>query len=287
MASAARQPASWSWAMVTAAVAGAVAGVVAWQLRLHAIDDMITHKRSAMKQLQLKGVPPDPEVVDYLTNRETQLESQYREQLAALAPSLPTGESQANSQLYFQERVHDIQQTLDHLATAQGLELPTVLGLPKELPPVDAVPRFLTQLGIIEDTAKLLAAVNGISQVRSFKVDDPQPVPAVEGAESFLVALPVRIRLTCSLQAVSRLLGVLDRATPAMDLAGVRIVTPPTPPSSDAPAGPASEPVGLDVELVVARYQVTAPELGPSTEEPATVPAGSRRKPAAEAAGEK
>lgn len=233
----------------------------AWKMRVQAIDQALTDKQAALKTLHLSGhLPPNREVAEYLKGRTAALEAQYQAVLKLATVSDAMREGQADPQLYFQQRVHEVQRTLERLAAARGMKTPEQLGLPKELPPLDVVPRLLLQLALIEDTSELVVD-HGITQLVSVKVEDPQNVTAPgEGRESFLMRLPVRLRVVCSLDTLVKVLGVLDRAKPMVDLQAMRLRVPP-------------ESQELDVELVVARYVATSTPLDQAdeaTQEPAS-----------------
>ncbi|OGX17299.1 MAG: hypothetical protein A2105_05375 [Omnitrophica WOR_2 bacterium GWF2_63_9] len=240
-----------------------------WRLRLQTVDRAIAAKQAALKNLHVSPsrpegrdgqLPPSPEVVDYLNRRTASLEETYQAALSRIAPVLELGESQSDTQLLFQERSHAVQRTLERFATARNMTAPTQLGFPKDLPPPEAVPRFLVQVSLIEQTAELLMAVPGVTQVESFKVEDPQAVTPTEGEEDvFLTSLPVRIRMTCALEVLTKALGSLDRADPLVDLQGLRM----TATSNEG----GEEAKDLAVELVVARYMVTAPKLPADSED--------------------
>jgi len=238
-----------------------VGGFFGWWIRVQALDQAIARRRSTLQSLHLGGrLPPNREVIDYLNSRIVALEKQYQAALKLVAPVATAIEEQADPQLYFQQRFHEVQRILERLATARGMPIPVPLGFPKELPPPEMVPRLLVQLGLIDDAATHIMA-QGISQLASVKVEDPQPVaPLGEEKEAFLIRLPVRVRLSCSLQALAKILAVLDRASPLIDLQSLHISTP-------------TESKELEAELVLARYFVTTPELEPPQEEP---PPGAR-----------
>jgi hypothetical protein len=226
-------------------------GVCGWWLRAQALDQAIAGRQSALKSLHLGGgLPPNREVMDYLTTRTVALGKQYQAALELVAPMAVGMEEQADPQLFFQQRFHEVQRTLERLATARGMPVPVQLGFPKELPPPEMVPRLLLQLGLIEDAATHIMA-QGISQLTSVKVEDPQAVaPVGEEHEAFLTRLPVRVRLSCSVQVLAKILALGDRARPHIDLQGLHVSTP-------------IESKELEVEVVLARYFVTAPELEP------------------------
>lgn len=227
----------------------AAAGFFGWRVQAEALNQEIARKRSALKTLHLGGrLPPNREALAYLTGRGTALDQQYAKAVRLIAMLPSADEAHADPQLYFQQRVHEVQRTLERLATARGMPSPSQLGFPKDVPPADAVPRLLLQLELIEDAAELILAQD-ITQLASVKVEDPQPVAAdkEDGVDAFLMRLPVRLRLTCSLETLTNVLGVLDRAKPIADVQVLRLK------STDAGA--------LDVELVLTRYLVTKPAL--------------------------
>lgn len=241
-------PRAVSWTPVVGAmVAGAtMAGVLAWRVNLQAIDQQVKQKRSELKKLVLSGtIPPNQEVVDYLTARQRSLEARYRHWLDVVTVPKPAEAVSADPQLYFQEQFHEMQRTLERLATARALPVPEQLGFPKELPPSDTVPRLLVQLSMIQDTAALMLQ-QGVSALTSFKVEDPEAVPEEEGGAPFLTRLPIRVRLTASLPQLMKILAALERATPMIDVRTVRVLTSATPDL-------------LDVELMLARYLMSAP----------------------------
>lgn len=242
-----------SWVAVggLAVLLAAGGGWFVWRMRLQAIDRALEDKRAALKTLHLSGrLPPNREVVDYLKGRSAALEAQHQTALKLATVSAAMRQGQHDPQLYFQQRVHEVQRTLERLAAARGMKTPEQLGLPKELPPVDVVPRLLLQLELIQDASELVVA-QGISQLVSVKVEDPQNAAAGEDRESFLMRLPVRLRLNCSLDTLVKALGVLDRAKPMVGLQVLRLRQP-------------SDAADLDVELVVARYVATAPDVDSS-----------------------
>lgn len=252
---------SWMVLGGLALLLAAGGGWFAWTMRLEAIDQALEDKRAALKTLHLSGrLPPNREVVGYLKGRSAALEAQYQTGLKLATVSAAMRQGQADPQLYFQQRVHEVQRTLERLAAARGMKTPEQLGLPKELPPADVVPRLLLQLELIEDASELVVA-QGISQLVSVKVEDPQSARAPgEDRESFLMRLPVRLRLVCSLDTLVKVLGVLDRAKPMVGLQAVRLRQP-------------TDAADLDVEFVVARYVATAPDVDATdqaTKEPAS-----------------
>ncbi|MBI4354122.1 MAG: hypothetical protein HY595_02685 [Candidatus Omnitrophica bacterium] len=248
--------------LVLVVIAG-VGAFAVWRVRLQALDREINAKKTALKNLHVsEQLPPNPQVVEYLKQRTKALEAKYEAALARLAPPLQLGDQQTDTQLLFQERSHAAQRTLERLATARNMTAPTQLGFPKDLPPPEAVPRFLVQVGLIEQAAEAVMAVPGVSRVESFKVEDPQPVVVTSELDVFLTQLPIRIRLSCPLETLTKILTALDRADPLMDVQAVRVTTTLTESGEEAE--------DVVVELVVARYFVTAPKLPTATEEEPT-----------------
>src|SRR3989338_3214240 len=244
-------------------VGAAVTGVMVWRLNLTAIDGQIAAKTSALKKMVLSGkIPPNEEVMEYLTLRQQALEQRYQRWKTRVAAATVAEAASADPQLYFQEQLHDVQRTLERLATARAMAVPEQLGFPKELPPADTVPQLLFQLSLIKEAAALMLE-QGVVALSSFKIEDAQAVPQPDDeAEPFLTRLPVRVRLHATLPQLMKVLGALQRVSPLVDVLVVRVaptakpdaLAPPTP----APGG-ASDP--LEVELVLSRYLVTAQTL--------------------------
>lgn len=272
-----------AWAPLAGAmVAGAaVAGVIAWRVQLSSIDRQIAEKRAALRKLAISGgVPPNEEVMGYLGVRESSLEQRYQHWLDLVASAPPVEAAAMDPQLYFQERLHDVQRTLERLTAARGMPMPEQLGFPKELPPSDTVPRLLAQLSLLEEAASWVLEQD-VAALPSVKIEDPQTVDVEEGVEGvFLLRLPVRVRLRGSLSRVMRAVGAIERARPLIDVRMIRmlVASPPaqaiTPEPADGgrPGPSASE--DLDVELTLSRYLVVATEPLPSTEEDRLDPKG-------------
>ena len=246
---------------------GALVTFVFWHAAIQEMDRQIARKRSALKGLYVIGrLPPNQEVTEYLAGRTATLEAQYRDAVS-LAGAPPAGLADvADPQLFFQQRVHEVQRLLERLAAGRETPVPAQLGFPKELPPADAVPRFLTQLALIESLGDRTMSLPGVSQVTSFKLEDPQPLPALEeGDESFITLLPIRIKLTCTLDALAKLLGLLDQERPLMQMHGLRVGAP--------------EPnAALEVEFVLARASVDAALPESQTAEPNTASTSKNKK---------
>ncbi|MBI4342890.1 MAG: hypothetical protein HY599_05950 [Candidatus Omnitrophica bacterium] len=242
--------------MLGAVLAGAaLTGIVVWRFNLDSLDRAVNVKRSAVKKLVLSGgIPPTQEVMDYLTARQQALEARYQRWLDAITVPPPAEAVPADPQLYFQQQVHEVQRTLERLAAARSVPAPAQLGLPKELPPSDTVPRLLAQLQLVQQAAEL-AFEQDVSALASLKVEDPDPIPAEEGSETFLLALPVRVRFTGTLNQTIKVLGAMERVRPLIDIRSLRLVS-------------AADPSQLEAELLIARYAVMPAIPKPASEEP-------------------
>lgn len=240
--------------LIAGMVASATAtGVVAWWLNLQGLEGRVAQTRSALKKLVLSGrIPPNQEVMDHLTSRQTSLDANYQRWVKAVAAPPVADAAKADPQLYFQQQFHEVQQTLERLAAARQLAVPEQLGFPKELPPSDTVPRLLAQLSLIEEVATLIFD-HRATALSAVKVEDPESVADEEGRGPFLMRLPVRVRMTGSLATVMTILGAMERVRPLID---VRALTLASQPDSER----------LDVELVLCRYLVmaAAPEAPPA-----------------------
>ena len=250
--------------MIGAVLAGAaLTGIVVWRVNIQSLDRELKAKRSTVKKLVISGdIPPNQEVMDYLAARQKALDEGYRRWLEAIAAPPLAEAAQADPQLYFQQHVHDVQRALERLATAQDIPVPTQLGLPKELPPSETVPRLLAQLQLIQQAAELIFE-QGVTALASLKVEDPETMSAEEGSATFLIQLPVRIRFTGSLDQVMKVLGAVERMRPFVDVRSLRLVS-------------ATDPSQLDAEMVVARYLVMAATPNAAAE---TLPVSTKKKP--------
>jgi len=240
---------SMPWAALLGAMVGGVllTGVALWQWNLQAMQARIHEKHAVLKKLLLSGkIPPNQNVMDYLSARQMALESKYRRWLAAITTPPLTAVVSADPQVHFQEQFHETQRTLERLATARNMKVPELLGFPKELPPTDTVPRLLAQLLLIQEVTKLMLE-QGTDALVSCRVDDPETVLEQDEAEPFLRRVPIRVRLTSTLPALMNILGAIERVRPAIDVRALRIAS--APPSNH-----------LEVELVLARYLVVAAE---------------------------
>jgi hypothetical protein len=255
---------------MAAVVAGAaLAAAAAWWANLQAIDGAIQTTRSTIKKLTLSGgVVPNQEVMDYLSARGQSLEARYNRWLALVTSPPPAEAASADPQLYFQERFHEVQRTLERLATARGLPVPEQLGFPKELPPSDTVTRLLIQLSLIEETAALMLE-QPVTALSSFKVEDPEPVPEEDDGGTLAVRLPVRVRLSCSLAQLLKILGTIQRIRPVVDVRALRIQ--PVASAEQPPPGGAGAGI-LEAEMVLARYL-----LAPQAPHPPADEAAARR----------
>lgn len=256
---AARRPMPWRSILVALATFAACLGVVGWWLNLQALDRRMHDELAALKKSLLKGhVPPDEELLQYLSAR-LQLEQRYQDRLkmAAVNPSIATAGT--DPQLYFQEQLHEAQRTMERLAAARGVPVPEQLGFPKELPPSETVPRLLVQLSLMQETAALILE-QGVTAAVALKVEDPQALPDEAGGGPFLQRVPIRVKLSCTVAQLTRLLGAMQQMRPMADVPGLRI----------ASAAPPDHPEQLDVELLVARYMVLAAAPSLSTDDAAS-----------------
>ena len=199
----------------------------------------------------------------YLTDRQATMEQRYRYWITLLAAPPLAEAATADPQLYFQEQFHDVQRTLERLATARGVAVPEQLGFPKELPPSETVPRLLAQLSLIQELATLMLD-RGVFALSSFKVEDPEAVVAAESGSTLLTRLPLRVRVTATLPQLMSILQALEQSRPHIDLRALRVVpaaSPPAPARLASPSEAAGAQAGsqhLEIELVLARYLATA-----------------------------
>lgn len=245
---AARRAIPWASVIGAMAVGATITAVAAWRLNVQAIDGQIKEKQSALKRLALSGrIPPNEDVMQYLTDRQAALERRDRTWVAMVASPPPPAAALADPQLYFQEQFHEVQRTLERLAAARTLPVPESLGFPKELPPKDTVPRLLVQLSLLQDTATLIFDQE-VAALQSLKIEDPETVPDPERKGTALMRLPVRVRCSASLPQLMKMLAALQRTTPLIDVRAMTMAS-------------GSRPETLDVEIVVARYLIIdAPE---------------------------
>ena len=239
--------------LILATVFGALAvGLFAWPLHLRSLERQISQTRSELKKLSLSGgITPSRDVMEYLAMRQERLQRRYDAWIkVATVPPVDTT-TIPNLQVYFQEQLHDVQQQLERLALERQVPVPEQLGFPKELPPMDAVPRLLVQLALVREMVPLMLE-RGLTQVTSVKLEDPEPVPSPdEEQEGFMMRLPIRVRVSGSLASVLDALGVVERLTPLVDLRTLRLVSQST------------DPGVLDVEFGLARYLLLNPTISP------------------------
>jgi len=240
------------WLLTGGIVALVGVGGLGWWIQVRQLEHQIVAKRNGLKKLHVgERVPPNQAVVDYFTQRTAALTQRYEEALKRLTVGSTTSlvQEHGDPQLYFQQRLHEARGVLERTAKARGLEPPTLLGLPKELPPPDAVPRFLAQVGLMQEAGERMMALNGITQVVSLKVEDPQDLEAIQKHEEpFLMRLPVRVRVQGSIEALATLMALWTRATPIVEVRELQVRTT-----------PASQT--LELECVLAQYLVTKPEV--------------------------
>ena len=242
----AKRPMSWPALLIGAFAASAILGVVGWHFTLQGLERETHAKSASLKKLTLSGgLLPNQQVMDYLQSRQQALESAYQHWVNVVAAPPATDTVGANPQLYFQERFREGQRMLERLATARSLAVPELLGFPKELPPSDTVPRLVVQLSLIQDAAGLVFA-QGVSALASLKVEDPEPVLEEESQATFLLRLPVRVRVTGTASQLMKALGAMQRAQPLIDVRALRV-------GSSAVAEDQ-----LDAEFLLARYFIVA-----------------------------
>jgi hypothetical protein len=223
--------------------------VAAWRLHLRSLEHEAAERRLALKRLTISGdIPPTEDVVSYLQSRHSSLERSFHHWLDWMSVPPVAAAPGVDAQVLYQERVHDVQRSLERLAAARTLKPPELLGLPKELPPAETVPRLLTQLQLIQDCAELILKQDGVTLI-SFKVDDPEAVALPESTVVLMTRLPVRVRLAAPLPPVMAILDALGKSKPLIDVRAFQVVTDGSPPQSGSPAP-------LDVEALVARYLI-------------------------------
>jgi len=243
-----RRPVPWAPVVGALLVGAALAGVIAWRLNLEMIEGQIKDKQAALKRLALSGkIPPNEEVMTYLTARQSALEHRYQEWVTMVAAPPLTEAASADPQLYFQEQFHEVQRTLERLAAARKMTVPEQLGFPKELPPKDTVPRLLIQLSLMQEAASLIFD-QGVAALASLKIEDPEAVADAEHEGTFLTRLPVQVRFSATLPQLMKVFSAMQRTSPVIDVRGLQVA------ASDVPDT-------LDVRLVLARYHVTATAL--------------------------
>ena len=249
-----------SWRPLLGAVAAGMALtlIAGWRIGLQNLDGQIAAKRAAVKKLVLGGgIPPNQEVMEYLTSRGLALEQREREWLGAVT-WLPLAEAtSADPQLYFQQQLHEIQRTIERLATARGMTVPQQLGFPKELPPADTVPRLLAQAMLMQEMTALIFDQK-VAEFASVKLEDPDTSPETEDGLA-LTRLPIRVRVTCTLPQLMQGLKAVRAATPLIDVRELRIET-------------GTAPESLDVELLACRYLATRTQQEDTTASDAVRP---------------
>lgn len=221
-----------------------VGGGVVWQMECQRLEREMEEKATALKKLLLvHRIPPNRDVIRYLATRQAFMEQQQRQWLELAVAERPLGSFTGHDpQLYFQEQVHDMQGLLERLATARRTLPPEILGLPKELPPLDVVPRLLVQLSLVQNMAALIFD-EGLTQLKSLKIEDPEIALGQVSTEenAVLVQLPIRMRFSGSLPQLMKVLGALQQVKPLVDLRALRL-------------GPSQTPDFLDVDMLVSQY---------------------------------
>jgi hypothetical protein len=238
----------------------ALIAALGWRWQMQHLATQLKATREGLKKLALTaGVAPDRAVMAYLTRRQAACEQRYQQAVEALSPPPLPPAALADPQLFFQQRLHEMTQALERLAAAREMAVPQTLGFPKELPPPEVVPRLLVQLQLLQEAAALVVD-QGVAALLSLKIDDPEPVRPPGAAEVLLTRLPVRVRLTCTLPQLLKIMAAADRAAPLMDFKEVRVAS-------------RSTEEALDVECVLARYLPAPAGAG------ADAPAGKAKEP--------
>ena len=269
MTNATPRPGPWMAAVGGTSMLLVLAAIAAWRFSLAATDQSIQQKKSSLRKLALSGgVPPNQEVFDYLKARQAAAEQRYQQSVKAVTTAPPAGATGDDAQLYFRERSHDLQRTLERLAKARNVPVPESLGLPKELPPPEAVGPLLVQLTLVQEAATLIFDQGPVT-LSSLKLEDPEAVPKAGSDEPLLLRLPVRVRLSGSMPQVLKAMAAFQRAEPLVDVRGIRV-------------SPGSAPDALDAELVLARYLLVPGAPAAKGEAGEDKTAGAKRREARE-----
>ena len=230
--------------VLAVAVTAAVFGFAVWHMHLHGLDEQIDQRQAAIKRLTVsQGIPPTEDVRTYLKQRDESLRRSYRQWLDRVVVGGIAEAATADPQLFFQERVHEVQRDLERLAAGRNVPVPEMIGLPKELPPTETVSRLLAQLGLTQAVATLILE-QGAIPITTFKLEDPESVNSVEGRAVLLTRVPLRVRMRSTLPQLMRLMEACARARPLIDVRALRI-------ASGAQAD------RLEVEVLLARYLPT------------------------------
>ncbi len=219
-----------------------IAGLLGWRVHLRLLKQQIEDKQGALKKmLLLHQIPPNQKVMEYLGFRQAWIEEHHNRLLKLALAEQPATVSGTDLQLYFQQQGHDIQRAIERLAIARSLSVPAILGLPKELPPSDSVPRLLAQLYLVQQMTDLVFE-QGITKLASLKLEDPGLIPEENTDSTVWMRLPVRVRCYSSLTQLVKMLGAIQYLKPLADLRNLRIL------SSSATGDE------LEIELLLCRY---------------------------------
>jgi hypothetical protein len=228
------------------AATGAAALAAGWWMNLRALEARIAESDASVKKLSVgKRIPPSRDVLAYVTTRQAATDERYRQWVSTVAAAPVAAAAGDDLQVFFQERVHEVQRTLERLAAARRQNVPEQLGLPKELPPAETVPRLLTQLALVQEAAELIFEQD-VAGLASFKLEDPDIIPTDDHLRALLVRAPVRVRFSATLPQLMHVLEAMERARPLIAIRSMQLL-------GAAPA--AGEPgASLEVELVMARH---------------------------------
>lgn len=267
-----RKTFGWYSLVLTSALTVLIGGMIAWRFHLQTLDGLIRDKKRAMKKLSISGgIIPSQEVADYLHQRQASIDARYQHWLKQIVVVPDAEASVTDSQLYFRERFHEMERSLEKTAAAREVPVPERLGFPKELPPSDTVPRLLVQLSMIQEMGSILIG-RDLAQVVSFKVEDPEPVPLAD-TDVVLMRLPVRIRLSATLPQLMQVIEAFEQTRPLVDLRLLRIMAEP----SEQPEKTSDKLALLQVELIASRYLLAStPTTSPAEDkQPARKRAGT------------
>ncbi len=240
-----RRAASIAPVLLAVVMTAVVLGAVVWRIHLHSLEEQIAQKKSALKRLSVsQGIAPTEDVFAYLKERDEALLKAYHQWLDRIVVADTAETASADLQLFFQERVHEVQRALERLAAGRNVAVPEMIGLPKELPPTETVPRLLAQLALAQAATGLILE-QGTIPVSTIKLEDPEPVNGVDSRAVLLTRVPLRVRMTSTLPQLMRMLEAFGRARPLIDVRALRLV------------GGAQGTDLLESELLLARYLPT------------------------------
>jgi [acyl-carrier-protein] S-malonyltransferase len=158
-------------------------------------------------------------------------------------------EGQGDPQLYFQQRLYEARGVLERTAKARKMEPPTLLGLPKELPPPEAVPRFVAQVGLMQEAGEAPGS-GGMLAVRAGR-EAAEATAARHGVSVANDNSPKQVVLSGSASG-------LDAVAAGLREAGVRFKRLPV---SGAFHSPAMKPVVPRFRVLLSEVEVRPPTV--------------------------